>query len=201
MSLVVYLSFLFSVDFEKEKERWAKDLDDMKATLRASENNAASVRALADSRCADADHRLALAKELRRDADRDVFQALDSVRNLQGQLEAANAKFEALWNSMKYILGFISEDGDETMNLGEYIPLIPARFYGFLKDSYHNVVSRVLSHFRVLSPDTNLDVIAADDLTEDYLAWISAAEVEVYDLAGRVVSQIDLGDAPSSAGP
>ena len=67
-------SLLFSfVELKKEKERWAKDLEDMKATLRSSENNLATVSALADSRVADANRALDLARQLRRDADWDIF--------------------------------------------------------------------------------------------------------------------------------
>ena len=65
--------FFFLVELEKEKERWAKDLEDMKATLHSSENKLATVSALADSRVADANRALALARQLHRDADQDVF--------------------------------------------------------------------------------------------------------------------------------
>ena len=138
-----YEFFLLSsfVELKREKERWAKDLEDMKkTTLRSSENKLSTVSALADSRVADANRALDLARQLRRDADRDVFQAVASIRELEGRLDASTTRFRVLWNSLKYVMSFISEDGDEGLNAAQFAPLIPSRFYNFLRNSYRNVI-------------------------------------------------------------
>ena len=84
------------VELKREKERWAKDLEDMKTTLRSSENKLSTVSALADSRVADANRALDLARQLRRDADRDIFQAVAFIQELEGRLDASTTRFWVL---------------------------------------------------------------------------------------------------------
>ena len=188
--------FFFLADLEKDKEWWAKDLEDMKTTLHSSENKLSTVSALADSRVADANRALDLARQLRRDADRDVFQAVASIRELEGRLDASTTRFRVLWNSLKYVMSFISEDGDEGLNAAQFAPLIPSRFYNFLRNSYRDVISGLLSHFWVLAPEADLDVIAAEP-TEEYSRKLASVEPRPSKLVDKLVDQVELGDAPS----
>lgn len=141
----------------------------MNGTLRSSQNEAEVVRVLADYHCEEADQQLSLSRRLRRDADRDVFQALKAVQDLKGQLDVANSKFESLWSSMQYILSFIGQEEGDAMNLGEFILSIPSRFYAFLKDGFRNCVSNLLGHFRVLAPEANLEKIVMTTLVMNSL--------------------------------
>ena len=172
----------------------------MKATLRSSENNLSTVSALADSRVADANRALDLARQLRRDADRDVFQAVASIQELEGRLDASTTRFRVLWNSLKYVMSFISEDGDEGLNAAQFAPLIPFRFYNFLRNSYRDVISGLLSHFWVLAPEADLDVIAADP-TEEHSRKLASVEPGLSGLVDKLVDQVELGDAPLVSAP
>lgn len=104
-------------ELTREKEQWTKDREEMKNTLRASEN-----------------------------------QAAETIRELNRNLEAANTRFESLWGAMQHILGFISEVGDDAMNLADYMPLIPSRFLNFVKSSIRDYVNHILCRVGVLSP-------------------------------------------------
>jgi len=45
---------------------------------------------------------------------------------------------------MQYILGFVAQDGDEAINLGDYMSLIPSRFFTFLKGSLRDCIKNIL---------------------------------------------------------
>lgn len=77
-----------------------KEAEEMKETLRSSENQAEWVRIFAASQLEKAEEQLALAKLIRRGADRDLVQALKSVHDLKTQLEASEQKFNVLWDSV-----------------------------------------------------------------------------------------------------
>lgn len=150
--LFVLTCFLFFSELTREKEQWTKDREEMKNTLRASENQAAEVRLVATSRLEEADQLLSLAMKIRGDVDRDVLQCMQTIRELNRNLEAANTRFESLWGAMQHILGFISEVGDDAMNLADYMPLIPSRFLNFVKSSIRDYVNHILCRVGVLSP-------------------------------------------------
>lgn len=169
----------------------------MKETLRTSKNSAAMVRALADSH-EEAARQLSLARQLRRDADRDIFQALDTNQELRGQLQNANDQFQALWGVVQYILSYIGHEGDSEMHLAQFIPLIPSRFYNFLRGSLRDCVSNLLSHFQGLASGARLERIVEADPPGEYLDQVAAVEPELAPLVDNVVDRLNLGDAPDA---
>ena len=98
------------------------------------------------------------------------------------------------------MLSFISEDGDEGLNVAQFAPLIPSRFYNFMRNSYRDVISGLLSHFRVLAPEADLDVIAAEP-TEEYSRKLASVEPGLSGLVDKLVDQVEIGDAPSVSAP
>ena len=141
-----------------------------------------------------------LARELRRDADRDVFQALKTIQDLNGQLQVSKSNFDAFWGAMKYILSYIGQPGDDVLhsNMGDYVALIPSWFFSFMKDSLRTCVSNVLGHVQVLAPEAPLETIAKANPSEEYLEQVYATEAELGPHVNQVLDLLDLGDDPSA---
>lgn len=73
------------------------------SAAKTADEEAKKVRNLFDSnrrRVADQ----IIARQIRKVADRDIFQALITIKTLKDQLAAANAQFQVLWASFGYIL-------------------------------------------------------------------------------------------------
>ena len=74
----------------REKENWLKDREAMTDTLRTSQNQAESISTLTDSKLKETQDILAQAKLIRSGTDRDLVQAIKSVRDLQAKLKATH---------------------------------------------------------------------------------------------------------------
>ena len=91
----------------REKENWLKDREAMTDTLRTSQNQAESVSTLADSKLKETQDILAQAKLIRSGADRDLVQAIKSVRDLQAKLKATHEQFRALYAAVAPIIASV----------------------------------------------------------------------------------------------
>lgn len=162
-------SFFFSLDLLKEKKRLLKEAEEMKETLRTSENRLEQVRVLAEAHVEEAEEQLAQAKLIRRGANRDLLQALTVVKELRTQLAASEGKLSSLWSSVKSVVAMIRLPEDGALCFGDFVPLIPARFSGYLRKSFRTCVSNILGHVRVLVPDAPLDKLAEESASPDSL--------------------------------
>ena len=91
----------------REKENWLKDREAMTDTLRTSQNQAESVSTLLDSKLKETQDILAQAKLIRSGADRDLVQAIKSVRDLQAKLKATHEQFWALYAAVTPIIASV----------------------------------------------------------------------------------------------
>jgi hypothetical protein len=76
------LLICFLLALAREKENWLKDRKAMTDTLRTSQNQAESVSTLTDLKLKETRDILAQAKLIRSGTDRDLVQAIKSVRDL-----------------------------------------------------------------------------------------------------------------------
>ena len=79
-----------------EKQKLSESIDEMKALVRSSHNKAEEV-------ITHAEEELALAKLIRRGADRDLVQAQRTIEDLSGKLATATENWKALWKSFRSI--------------------------------------------------------------------------------------------------
>ena len=140
-----------------------------------------------------------MARTLRRDSDRDVFQAIKLSQDLQSQLQEANSKLQTVWGALSHILSFIGQPGDEARDWSSFAPLIPSRFSNFLRGILRRSISNILGHVRAISPGANLNIIVDPAVSPDYLMMVSAHEADLAPLVDEIVSRIDVGD--DAAGP
>ena len=79
-----------------EKQKLSESIDEMKALVRSSHNKAEEV-------ITHAEEELALARLIRRGADRDLVQAQKTIENLSGKLATATENWNALWKSFRSV--------------------------------------------------------------------------------------------------
>lgn len=170
----------------------------MKVSLHSSKNRAEQVKIYVEEQLAEAENQLAQVKLIRCGADRDLVQALKSVEEFQTKLTESEGKFTALWKSLKPILSVIRVPEDGGLSFGQFIPLLLGRFVDFIKCGFHNCVKNFLAHVRVLAPEVSLEPLAADSVTPEFQSLVEAAELEVEDLASRIVVQIAVEVPPPS---
>ena len=79
-----------------EKQKLLESIDEMKALVRSSHNKAEEV-------IIHAEEELALAKLIRRGADRDLMQAQRTIKDLSSKLAMATENWKALWKSFRSV--------------------------------------------------------------------------------------------------
>ena len=93
----------------------------MKTLARSSHNRAEEV-------ITHAEEELALAKLIRRGADRDLVQAQRTIEDLSGKLAMATENQKALWKSFRSVVDALRTPADDGQSWAQLIPRIPTRF-------------------------------------------------------------------------
>ena len=93
----------------------------MKITIHNSHNRAKEV-------ITRAEEELALAKLIRRGADRDLVQVQKTVEDLTGKLATATENWNALWKSFRSVVGLLRTSADDGQSWGQFIPRVLTRF-------------------------------------------------------------------------
>lgn len=124
---------------------------------------------------------------------------MKAVEDMKTRLQASEAKFEAVWGTMKYILEYIRGDDDNNELVADavsYAPYIPSRFYTFVKDSFRRCINNLLCRVRVLAPNAQLERLGDLDEPEDFLRQVSECEDSLAPLVEQVVDNLELGSEP-----
>ena len=93
----------------------------MKTLVRTSHNKAEEV-------ITQAEEELALAKLIRRGADRDLVQAQKTVEDLTGKLATATKNWKALWKSFWSVADLLQTSVDDGHSWAQFIPQVLNRF-------------------------------------------------------------------------
>jgi len=80
-----------------------------------------------------AEEELALAKLIRRGADRDLVQAQKTIEDLSGKLATATENWKALWKSFRSVADVLRTLADDGQSWAQLIPQILTRFQEFVK--------------------------------------------------------------------
>ena len=183
---VLFVSFciliFFSADlfllpsraFRVEKQKLSEGLEEMKTTARNSHNRTEEV-------ITHAEEELALAKLIRRGADRDLVQAQKTIEVLSGKLATATENWNALWKSFRSVVGLLRTSADDGQSWAQFIPQVPTRFQEFVKRCAQLCTRNVLAQVRVLSPEFPLSKIADEAESQEYLDAVEKVEPEVDD--------------------
>ena len=161
----------------REKENWLKDREAMTDALRTSQNQAESVSTLTYSKLKETQDILAQAKLIRSGADRDLVQAIKSIRDLQVKLKATHEQFRALYAVVAPIIASVCRLEDRDLGLGGIIPVLSSRFYDFVKGGFHRCINNVVSYVRVVAPDAPLERITEASVMAEFSRLWEEAKV------------------------
>jgi hypothetical protein len=103
------------------------NIEDMKVSVRSSQNRAEEVKACAEEE-------LARAELIRLGADRDLVQGMKTIDDLSKKLASSDQRFATFWKSLKTVAKLLRTSEDDGKTWGEFIPLIPERLQNFVKD-------------------------------------------------------------------
>ena len=81
-----------------------------------------------------AEEELALAKLIRRGADRDLVQAQKTIEDLSDKLATATENWKALWKSFHSVADVLRTPADDGQSWAQLIPQIPTRFEEFREE-------------------------------------------------------------------
>ncbi|XP_066329795.1 uncharacterized protein [Miscanthus floridulus] len=168
-----------------EKQKLSESIDEMKALVRSSHNRAEEVNT-------HAEEELALARLIRRGADRDLVQAQKTIEGLSGKLATATENWNALWKSFRSVADVLRTSADDGQSWAQFIPRIPTRFQEFAKRCAQVCTKNVLAQVRVLAPEAPLSKIAEEAESQEYLDAVEKMEPEVEDLASRIVDGLNI---------
>ena len=98
----------------------------MKTLVHSSHNKAEEV-------ITRAEEELALAKLIRREADRDLVQAQKTIEDLSGKLATATKNWKALWKSFRSVANILRTPVNDGQSWAQLIPRIPTCFQEFVK--------------------------------------------------------------------
>ena len=93
----------------------------MKTLVHTSHNKAEEV-------ITHAEEELALARLIRRGADRDLVQAQKTIEDLSGRLVTATENWKALWKSFRSVANVLRTPADDGQSWAQLIPRIPTHF-------------------------------------------------------------------------
>ena len=185
--LICFLSAL-----AREKENWLKDREAMTDALRTSQNQVESVSTLADLKLQEAQYLFAQAKLMRAGADRDLVQAIKSIKDLHAKLKAAHEKFQALYAAVAPIIASVCQREDRDLGLGGIIPVLSSRFYDFVKGGFHRCINNVVSYVRIVAPDAPLERITKASVTAEFSRQWEEAKVELSRLSDQILDQMNV---------
>ena len=103
-----------------EKQKLSESIDEMKALVRSSHNKAEEV-------ITHAEEELALAKLIKRGADRDLVQAQRTIEDLSGKLAVATENWNVLWKSFRSVADVLRTPVDDGQSWAQFIPRILTR--------------------------------------------------------------------------
>ena len=98
-----------------EKQKLSESIDEMKTLVHSSHNKAEEV-------ITRAEEELALAKLIRRGADRDLVQAQKTIEDLSGKLATATENWKALWKSFRLVADVLRTSADDGQSWAQLIP-------------------------------------------------------------------------------
>ena len=104
-----------------EKQKLSDGIEEMKTLARNSHNRAEEV-------IIHAEEELALAKLIRRGADRDLVQAQKTVEVLTGKLAMATESWNALWKSFRSVADLLRTPSNDGQSWAQFVPQVPTRF-------------------------------------------------------------------------
>ena len=104
---------------------------------------------------------------------------MNSVQKLKAKLEASQSQFRALYGAISPMLSSICQRGDNQLGLGGLIPLIPSRFYDFVKNDFHRCINNVVAYVRVVAPDAPLERLAESSVTAEFTRQVEVAKVDL----------------------
>ena len=156
----------------------------MKTLVRTSHNKAEEV-------ITHAEEELALAKLIRRGADRDLVQAQKTIEDLSSKLATTTENQKALWKSFRSVADVLRTPADDGQSWAQLIPRIPTRFQEFVKRCAQLCTKNVLAQVRVLAPAVSLSKIAEESDSQEYIDAVERMEPEVEDLASRIVDNLN----------
>ena len=157
----------------------------MKITVRNSHNRAEEV-------ITRAEEELALAKLIRRGADRDLVQVQKTIEVLIGKLAMATENQNALWKSFRSVADLLRTPTNDGQSWAQFIPQVSTRFQEFVKRCAQLCTINVLAQVRVLAPEFPLSKVAEEAESKDYLDAVEKVEPEVEDLARRIVDNLNI---------
>ena len=104
-----------------EEQKLSEGLEEMKTTARNSHNRAEEV-------ITRAEEELALAKLIRRGADRDLVQTQKTIQDLSGKLATATENWNTLWKSFRSVADLLRTPADDGQPWAQFIPRVPTCF-------------------------------------------------------------------------
>jgi hypothetical protein len=138
-----------------------------------------------------AEKELALAKLIRRGANRDLMQ-LQKIKDFSQKVVVSDQRFATLWKSFKTIAKLLLTSEVDGRTWGDFIPLIPEHRQSFVKNGVQTCVKNVLAHIRVLAPLVPLEKLREETDDDNYLESIENAEPEVEDLSNFITKKLDI---------
>ena len=104
-----------------EKQKLSEGIEEMKILVRNSHNRAKEV-------ITRAEEELALAKLIRRGADRDLVHVQKTIEVLTGKLATATEKWNALWKSFRSVANLLRTSTDDGQPWAQFIPQVLTHF-------------------------------------------------------------------------
>jgi len=121
ISLSADLFLLPGLALRVKKQKLLEGIEEMKTLVRTNHNRAEEV-------ITRAEEELALAKLIRRGADRDLVQAQKTIEVLTGKLATATENWNALWKSFRSVADLLRTPADDGQPWAQFIPQVPTRF-------------------------------------------------------------------------
>lgn len=147
----------------------------------------------------EAKNTLAEAEQICHDADRDLAQALVSVKQQKEQLELKNLELSALHEALVPLLDMIPEaKGDCTVPILERIKSVPSCLGKYINDMARMIVTNILATFQVHLPQLDLNIINRKPRVCTN-ADISKASKEMQELATECANSLGLVDQEQSS--
>ena len=115
LSFLLTCCLLLRPALRVEKQKLSEGVEEMKTLVHTSHNKAEEV-------ITHAEEELALAKLIRRGADRDLVQAQKTIEDLSGRLATATKNWKALWKSFRSVADVLRTPADDGQSWAQLIP-------------------------------------------------------------------------------
>ena len=115
------LFLLLRLALRVEKQKLSEGIEEMNTLIRTNHNKAEEI-------ITRAKEELALAKLIRRGADRDLMQAQKTIQDLIGRLATTTDNWNALWKSFRSVASLLRTPVDDGQSWAQFIPQVPTHF-------------------------------------------------------------------------